>query len=67
MFQNDRFQELKMYSGVGHNCNALFIHTDAVVAHLAAKSCLTMEQVLDPSDNKSSTVRPIHGETQLIA
>uniref|UniRef100_A0A5K4EQ51 Putative rna binding motif protein n=1 Tax=Schistosoma mansoni TaxID=6183 RepID=A0A5K4EQ51_SCHMA len=66
-FQNDRFQELKKDSGVGHNWNALFIRPDAVATYLAAKFGLTMEQVLDPSGNKSVAVRLAHGETQLVA
>ncbi|CAH8481628.1 unnamed protein product [Schistosoma bovis] len=66
-FQNDRFQELKKDSSVGHNWNALFIRPDAVATYLAAKFGLTMEQVLDPSGNKSVAVRLAHGETQLVA
>ncbi|CAH8433807.1 unnamed protein product [Schistosoma turkestanicum] len=65
-FQNDRFQELKKDASVGHNWNALFIRPDAVATYLAAKFGLTMEQVLDPSSNKSVAVRLAHGETQLI-
>ncbi|TNN08542.1 putative RNA-binding protein isoform 1 [Schistosoma japonicum] len=66
-FQNDRFQELKKSSNIGHNWNALFIRPDAVATYLAAKFGLTMEQVLDPSGNKSVAVRLAHGETQLVA
>lgn len=45
-FQNDRFQELKKDSSVGHNWNALFIRPDAVATYLAAKFGLTMVKAL---------------------
>ncbi|CAH8826065.1 unnamed protein product [Trichobilharzia szidati] len=66
-FKSERFEELKKSSNVGHNWNALFIRPDAVATYLAAKFGLTMEQVLDPTGNKSVAVRLAHGETQLIA
>ncbi|CAH8440134.1 unnamed protein product [Heterobilharzia americana] len=66
-FKSGRFEDLKKSSNVGHNWNALFIRPDAVATYLAAKFGLTMEQVLDPSGNKSVAVRLAHGETQLIA
>ncbi|VDQ01715.1 unnamed protein product [Trichobilharzia regenti] len=66
-FKSERFEELKKSSNIGHNWNALFIRPDAVAAYLGAKFGLTMEQVLDPTGNKSVAVRLAHGETQLIA